>query len=171
MFYEPILIEPVSIRGRMAFGVTCLEGVCTALRVESKAVQELIEVLWRFTESETLGTWEGDIRAALPDKEGDVDGYAEKFGLTHLDNAKQRFVTELIDTVIGVGRGNLYGGFISAYTLDLTLKIALLLHDRGFEVPDIQHFAVSSVEEFDGWGKAISRDAFQTEKAKRGRES
>jgi hypothetical protein len=160
MFYEPILIDPVSIRGRMAFGVTCLESVCTALRIESKAMQDLIEVLWRFTESKMLGEWEGDICAALPAREGDVEAYTTHFGLRHLNDAQQRFVTGLIDTVIEVGRGNLYAGFVSVHTRDPTFKIAVMLHERGFAVPDIQRFAISSVEEFHGWGNPISREAF-----------
>lgn len=160
MFFEPVLIDPISIRGRVAFGITCLENVCETLSLNSPSMASLIDLLWTFTQSRELDVWEGEVVDALPENERDVSAYADKFEYSHLEDRDQQFVTELINAVVEIGCANLYAGFESSFTRDEAFAVAKMLYCRGYSVPDIERFRCSRVEEFHGWGDPISRDAF-----------
>lgn len=43
------LLELISITGRFAFGVTCLERLCEEWQIKNQEINELIELLWTFT--------------------------------------------------------------------------------------------------------------------------
>lgn len=60
---EDVLIElrKTSIRGRMAFGITCLELACQAFTLDTPKLQQLINHLWSFTSSLDFSQWEEDL--------------------------------------------------------------------------------------------------------------
>ena len=50
-------VERISIRGRLALAVTCLENVCREWNICSPALERLLTHLWTFTDSMRLDEW------------------------------------------------------------------------------------------------------------------
>lgn len=160
--YEPSLIDPVPIRGRMAFGVTCLQRVCGAWGIDDLKMCRLLDRLWAFVEQERLDLWDADITAALP-RAARVDeprAYATAFGFDHLDAARRDFLHRLIRQVLRVGQANLYGGFRNELTREPTFEVAVMLHSYLIPVPDIARFRQPYASDGVGWGYPCSREAF-----------
>jgi hypothetical protein len=157
---EELFFEPVSIIGRFAFGVICLEKLCQEWKVKSQQINELIEFLWTFTSSHGLDTWESCINDTLPDYKNEVP---IKFGFDFLDKDKQETLTDTILEVIEIAGANLYGAFKSEYTMVHTLKVASLLETYNIELPDLKPFAKSKVTEFHGWGNPVDKSFFKNE--------
>ena len=54
----------ISIRGRLAFGMTCLEKLVIALESDHPLLQtNVFPKIWEFTSSDDLSEWEENIRA------------------------------------------------------------------------------------------------------------
>lgn len=154
---EALVFEHISIIGRFAFGLTCLERTCQAWQVKSKQMNELIEFLWTFTSSHELDTWEGHIYEILPDYTYEVP---KKFVFDFLKKDKQEILTDMILEVIEIAEANLYCGFRSEYTIVHTLKVVSLLEENNIELPDLKPFQKSKVTEFHGWGNPVDKSFF-----------
>lgn len=157
---EKLFLETISIVGRVAFGVTCLERLCEGWNVKSQQMNELIGLLWTFTSSNDLSVWERQINEILPDYTYEVPA---KFGFEFLLKDKKETLTDAILEVIEIGRANLYGGFKSEYTMVHTLKIASFLKKNNIAIPDLKPFQKSKVTEFHGWGNAVDKSFFKME--------
>ena len=136
-------IDQISIIGRVAFGITCLERVCEAWEIRGFHMERFIEHLWDFTSSEDLSTWENDILKMLPEVEGVGYLYAEAFGFQYLDQEYQNRMALLLDDIVQIGRGNLYSGFVSSISREPLIRVATMLEKAGIPVPDIKPFARS----------------------------
>lgn len=100
----------VSIRGRFAFALVCIERSASLLAVQSPALNELLETLWDFTSSMDLGQWESEVLARVTPMLAAIDGAnAQEDALSTLPAPLRR---QLYDAVEEVGRGNLYGGVV-----------------------------------------------------------
>jgi hypothetical protein len=151
--------ELISITGRFAFGVTCLEQICHEWQVNTDKINELIELLWSFTLSNDLSIWEKQINEILPVY---INEIPIKFGFEFLDKSKQEILSEIILEVIEIGGANLYGAFDSKLTMVHTLKVASLL-ENNMALPDIKPFKKSKVTEFHGWGNKVDKSFFKEE--------
>lgn len=155
---EALFFEPISIIGRFAFGLTCLEHTCQAWQVKSQKMNELIEYLWTFTSSHGLDTWESELNEFLPNYTYEMP---TRFEYGFLENDKQELLTDLILEVIEIAGANLYGGFRSEYTMVHTLKVASLLEENNIELPNLTPFQKSKVTEFHGWGNPVDKSFFK----------
>jgi len=54
-------LKKISITGRLAFGITCLEQYIKEQNLKNKWLDRLIDVLWEFTTSEDLEEWDNKI--------------------------------------------------------------------------------------------------------------
>lgn len=156
---EMSILETISIVGRVAFGVTCLEHLCEKWNIKNQQMVELIELLWTFTSSNNLSVWESQINEILPDYTYEIP---IKFGFEFLLKDKQETLTDVILEVIEIGGANLYGGFKSEYTIGHTLKVASLLENNNIELPDLKPFQKSKVTEFHGWGNSVDKSFFKS---------
>jgi len=75
---EKLLFELISIRGRMAYGITCLEKVCTIWNIKNEKMNIFIKCLWTFTSSGNLAKWEEKVLSLLPNND-EIEVYANKF--------------------------------------------------------------------------------------------
>lgn len=155
-----LLFKTISIRGRLAYGVTCLERLCKTWNVLNKRMDLLIETLWAFTSSENLADWENTILNLLPDDDR-VETYACEFGYSHLEITKQKVLTNIIWDVMEIGQGNLYGAFESKYSLLPLIKAISTLEKNKIDLPKIKLFKKSNVLECNGWGNPIEKDNFK----------
>src|SRR5687768_15520281 len=96
--------KEISIRGRLAYGVTCLEKALEQFNIKNDLIEkEVLPVIWEFTKSTDLAKWEESINKIDPLNE--VSG-----PLKDLYGQLPSFIPEMISNVIEIGAGNLYGG-------------------------------------------------------------
>ena len=96
VFMEKSLFDAISIRGRLAYGVTCLEGICQTWNVKMEKINLLIETIWEFTLAENLADWDNAVRELLPDDDR-IETYANEFGYINLDYIQQEVLTNTRD--------------------------------------------------------------------------
>lgn len=156
--YEASLIDSVSIRGRMAFGVTCLQRVCHSWGVKGDCMRDLIDLLWAFVEQERLDNWEDTVTETV--RHPSPDAFAAKFAFDHLDSAKRNFLADLVCLVVQIGRANLYCGYVNEATRTPTFRIALMLQSYLIPIPEIERFRQPLLSGGAGWGHPCSRTAF-----------
>lgn len=146
----------------MAFAITCLERVCTAWEIKSEPMDRLLGALWKFVSSKDLGEWlEEILPRALPVSDFTPSECASEFAYSHCSYEQKQIMCCLIEEVISVGEGNIYGGYRSEYTLEPTLFVAELLKRYAIELPDLSPFAKSHVSEEGGWGKSVEPGFFR----------
>jgi hypothetical protein len=150
-------LKRISITGRMALGITCLENILRTLSIECEELSKFISLLWKFTSSNTLDDWEEqvcqEVELLFRSKETSVS-QVSKIPL---------YIFEIIDEVIEIGRGNLYCGIreYSEYTLFALLKVLNSMEKNNFAIPRLDKFKKSSFSEFDGWGNRVDPSYFK----------
>jgi hypothetical protein len=158
-------IDQISIRGRFAFGVSCLQTACKVWDVTSDPLDSLFEQLWKFTNSDRLDIWIDETLSMLPEFGWNPNEhstmYAKAFNLTNLDERRQRILATLIEEVVNIGSGNLFGGFVSEFTRIPTLKVGAILDREGISLPCLDRFKRSHVSEYHGWGDRVPPSFFQ----------
>lgn len=157
---EKSLFEFISIRGRIAYGITCLERLCTIWNVKNRKMDIFIECLWAFTSSNNLAHWEESILSLLPDND-EIEIYANKFGYNNLHPLNQKILTNAIWDVIEIGQGNLYGAFDSKFSLYPLMTVIETIENQNIELPEITLFTHSKVSERGGWGNIIDKCYFK----------
>lgn len=155
------VLEPISIIGRFAFGASCFEKVCKDWGVRTSQIAEFIKLLWTFTSSNRLDLWEKDVLKYLPEDD-DLISYDIKFGIGFLSHEQQLVMVDLILEIIELGRGNLYAGFKSEFTLVPILNIVALLENNNIILPNIEPFERSKADECHGWGRNVDKSFFMT---------
>ena len=155
-----LLFKTISIRGRLAYGATCLERLCKVWNVQNEKMDLLLETLWTFTSIENLADWDNTVRHMLPDNDR-VEMYAYEFGYSHLEMIKQKILTNTIWDVMEIGQGNLYGAFKSEYSMLPLINVIGTLKKNKIDLPIIKPFKKSSILECDGWGKPIDKSNFK----------
>lgn len=167
-------LKRVSIRGRVAFGITCLETYFKHLNLqEDSLVRELLEKLWEYVSSNSLDKWEEEIKEYLPyiilDTHSDNKFENYKF-LTKsqfiayqlLYHSLPKTAVSMIDMVAEIAFGNLYGGVVSYSegTFDDTMVVIDLMNREQMALPDLSLFERSAFSEFHGWGNAVNKAFF-----------
>ena len=165
--------KKISITGRLAFGIKCLEQYVNENKLENKWIDRLIDTLWEFTTSEDLGEWDKKISDLEPNNILDThpNNNAEDYeSLTESEfnnlkdfyqNSSEDFIY-LADTIIDIGTTNLYGatGSYSKNTLESTMFIYEFAKEKLKSIPDIEKFKISKYSERYGWGNRIEKKAF-----------
>lgn len=67
------LFKTISIRGRFAFGVMCIEKYLFENKIENPWVEKILILLWEFTNSESLDIWDEKISDINPQNILEVD--------------------------------------------------------------------------------------------------
>ena len=153
---EKSLFEQISIRGRMAYGITCLENLCETWNIKNEKMNLLIECLWTFTLSVHLVKWDEEIHSLLPDND-EIETYANEFKYDNLNSVQQKVLSNTIWDVIEIGQGNLYGAFNSKFSLLPLMVVIETLEKQNIELPEITQFEKSKVSEHNGWGLPVDK--------------
>ncbi|MDO7851944.1 hypothetical protein [Hymenobacter convexus] len=167
-------LKETSIRGRVAFSITCLEIYFKHLNLQDDTlVQALLEKLWEFTPSNSLDEWEYEITGFLPTVILNSSA-SEKFeNVTFLKHPQSKAYQKLylslpetlvtmIDTVADIGFANLYAGTAgySKSTFDETMIVIDLMNQPQLPLPDLSRFERSEFSKFHGWGTAVNKEFF-----------
>ena len=164
-------IKDISIRGRFAFGVKCLEQYISENNIESKWIEKLLNTLWEFTSSERLDIWDEKIKELDPwnildthpdNKAGDYKTLSEKefYELKGFYNSLDKEFINMVGNAIEIGTGNLYGGTgeFSNETLQPTLELIKIAKNQLKNIPSMESFGFSKFSEKHGWGNEFDRD-------------
>lgn len=164
----------ISILGRVALGIRCLEifGEALGINREEKIIR-LLRLLWDFTSTSQLDVWETQIHefdpaflqeeAALNDFKG-VEVLTQAEALDYYKFYQQLPVDYLnsISLVIEIGRNNLYAGTgeYSSSTLVPLLELQRIMEQNQIPCPALEPFEKSHFSEFHGWGFPRERAFF-----------
>ena len=152
----------ISIRGRLAFGMTCLEKLVSSLNLDHPLLQTIVfPKIWEFTSTDDVGEWEQRINDVDPlcvlDDKADSD-------LKTLYNKLPKDIVATISDVIEIGTANIYGGTgdNSPMTLEPLNSVINTMTKLKVPLPDINTFKKSSFSQFHGWGDNQTRDYYMT---------
>lgn len=153
-------LKSISITGRMAYAITCLEIIIRDRKLNQVDFQPLLNALWNFTSNSDLSDWEELIMPFIPDAAGAGQNYAYK---PYRSSSQETLAC--IDEIIEVGRGNLYAGVRthSPATLESTLHVVRYMVANSHSLPAIENFQRSpfTLQDQHGWGKRVDRVFFQ----------
>jgi hypothetical protein len=159
----------VSIRGRVAFGICCLENALTQLGYPLTEWQLVLAQLWKYTEQSMLDDWHEVTAEYVPeavleelpfDKKGNEYVSQElNAALGMLYRGVPRFIHELIDEIFWAGTIELYGALVNGGEQSLlhTLAMVKLMKDNTIPLPGYPAYTVF-LELSGGWGKPFTRE-------------
>ena len=159
--------QEISIRGRLAYGVTCLESVLKHYGIKNELLDEIVlPSIWAFTSSRDLGAWDNSINKIDPNNLlGDsviISSSNAENPLKRLYQSLPDFIVEMISNVIEIGTANLYGGTQqgSPHSLKPLKNVIQACKMNNVTLPDITPFKKSLFEEYHGWGHERERNFF-----------
>jgi hypothetical protein len=166
------ILKQLSIRSRMALGITCLERLLKGFAI-AHPLCKVIDHLWEFTSSNQLDDWLDIAYEMAPDCILDPHPTAiENFSFLSTDFVKELKTTynslpddiiKAIEAVISIGMNNIYSG-VENYrprTLQPLREVLKITQSNEVSIPDIDIFLRSPFSEQDGWGEARSKQFFQ----------
>jgi hypothetical protein len=144
---EMAILKQITMRGRMAFALACLERLASNLNYTSPKYLELLGLLWEFTETEnftkrnqklTIPQWE-HIRAfgfwLIDDEKRPKPSYnSEPF--SDLPEA----VAGMLGLCAAIGEAHLYGAFLSEDSECLLEKIFDVMDEQRVQPPALDRF-------------------------------
>jgi hypothetical protein len=151
-------LKRISIRGRMALAITCLDMILTDRKVDSVEKLSLLDIFWQFVENEeeNLAKWDQDRRQhdLLMDLTNYAGGWTSekptKYSFAELDD----WIYQVIFEVDELGLGELYSavqGF-SNNTLENLTAILNLIVEHGYTIPSLEPFLRSPFDDTSKWG-------------------
>jgi|GEM_PF-449837 len=155
----------VSVRGRVAFGICCLENALTALGIPLSDWQLVLSQLWKYTEQARLDDWHEVTAEYLPVAVLEYIPFEKKgceyltpelaAALQSLYTKVPAFMHELLADIFETGIIELYGGLVNGgeQSLKYTLRIINLMRNKKLPLPPYEAFQrVGS-----GWGHPFTR--------------
>ena len=163
------IFKLISIRGRLAYGIFCLEQAFKESNKENELSSKIIKILWEFTTSENLSEWEEEITDYEPIYVND-DSFIGYETLTNDQVLELKGfyknlpynIIQLIENSIDIGMSNLYSGTgeFSPSSLEPTMKVFKTAQLSLSKKPNPEAFLISKYTEFHGWGNNINRQDF-----------
>lgn len=172
-------VKKISIRGRFAYGLICLEMLKERVNQSSPELDLLIQNMWKITNTDKLGSWQTDFIENNPItlvqdyqliKEGKVT--FEQIGFETIQNeiefeSKISFVKllkdpipQLVDKLCQIANQNISAGCgeYSELTLEPTIELINII-DRSqiIKRPKIEIVEFSQFTENNGWGDKFEK--------------
>jgi hypothetical protein len=164
------LFKKISIRGRFAFGIMCIEEYLLENKIENPCIEKLLMHLWEFTESENLDIWDERISDLNPNNilEVDYEKFPNDFPTINASEYRElkkiyenlnADLIKLISETIEIGISNLYGGTgeYSKYSLIPTLEVYKIAEKIISKKPDVDNFVQFKYSESNGWGNKFTK--------------
>ena len=151
----------ISIRGRLAYGASCLENALQHFNIEDDLLhKKVLPQIWAFTSSFDLANWDASVRQIDP--VCILDDHVPNNALQILYSNLPAIIVEMISDVIEIGTGNLYGGTSdnSLFSMKPLLRVINACKANHIKLPDLDPFKKSSFEEAHGWGLAREKNFF-----------
>jgi hypothetical protein len=154
----------VSVRGRVAFSICCLETAILHFVAESESWRFLLDELWKYTTESRLDRWQEIIAEYTPSvildqehfSDGDFEFIDEQlFNRLHrLYSQHESVLSELVDLVFDVGTIELFGSIdgFGQESLNQACRVMEKVQAIGLRLPELDRFATYSRLERRGWG-------------------
>ncbi len=168
---EMIILKQISMRGRMAFGLACVERLAAKYNFQSSKYMELLGLLWEFTETENFGEW--NLRLT-----GGQWEHVRAFGFWLINDEGRpkpnsnpfpdapEVVVAMLGLCAAIGEAHLYGAFVSEESECLLEKVLAIMAEEGVPLPPLDRFQrndVNATPDFPGIGFPASRSFYLTE--------
>ena len=164
---EEAILKEMSIKGRFAFAMRCLELLLDKERdIDKPIVQRILAQLWSYTKSDRLDDWEEEVFAFDPQLQAvDIEEFSSP-AKKEIEEIREYYLTasetvrELISAIISIGRDNLYAATIdySKSTLTPTVRVMNLTQEVVGRIPDVESFRKFAFSDRDGWGISFGRE-------------
>jgi hypothetical protein len=173
-------LKTISIRGRFAYGLMCLEYLVDKLNPDLTELELLIRRMWKMTNIDKLGWWQNEFVennpiVMLADYELMKSGKITfaQIGLETIKSEKEfenrisfmkllkEPIPQVIDKLTQIANQNISAGCgkYSELTLDPTIElINIIENSRIIKTPEIEKVKFSKFTENNGWGNKFSRD-------------
>jgi len=177
IFYKKLKLKLklISILGRMAYSIECLENSILTLKINNIIVESdeamiklIIDRLWEFTESRDLSVWEQKVVDMSPHvifdfhENNNFEDY-ETLSAKEICELKlfyekcPLYFSDIIDSCVGVGLSNLYGGIVGAAqdSIDKVINIIKIMTENNIKIPDVNGYLRFAFK--DGWGDSFTK--------------
>lgn len=156
-------IKLISIRGRVALGIVCLEKYLDKINLtEDLRIQRITKSLWAFASTDDIEYWDTTVTQYELNHEGCpvaieivfIEDKRHVFNYNDLYKNAPKDLSEFISSIIKIGINNIYSGtgLYSETTLTPTLEVLDLMDKNSLEIPSLEIFKKSSFKEKHGWG-------------------
>ncbi len=155
--------KKISIRGRVAFAICCLESIIIANRYDINDWSVLLNKLWMIAELEVVSDWLYIVAECLPENILEVASYDYgSFQYINEDEYEQLYelyskcredIWELIEIIFDLGTAQMYSnikGFSEA-TLSELEKVITFMKAKNIDMPSVSQFRMLLY--CDGWGE------------------
>jgi len=175
MIYLQFRLRQISIPGRLAYSIECLENVISILIDKSIIIKSdeifirlIIDRLWEFTESQDLSVWEKRGVEISPFVIFDVheENYFEDYetlSVQELHDLKSfyekcpNYLNDVIDNCVEIGLSNLYGGItgVAQTSIDKVKNIIELLAENKIKIPNVDRYSKFKFK--NGWADNFTK--------------
>ena len=154
----------ISLRGRVAYGVSCFESALLALNYNLSDWKIILNYLWEFTSSNNLEDCNTITNELIPEHLLEFKTY-EEHEFERLSKEEFQYLYKLyqnIDESINslfygiheLGASHAYGtvsGYGESSLKSLERLINLMLNNK-YPLPSVEQFLIFSIKENEGWG-------------------
>lgn len=162
---EALPFADVSIRGRVAYGIRCLESFIERNRCLSEEWSSVLSLLWSYTDS-PLDKWQEAVSRLVPrclmEMSGDTEELQPGLSAEKLRNmylSADKAIIHIIELIYYMGTCELYGK-ISGHgqaSLERLSEVIRAVKCRDIQLPEASAFLRFSFEENGGWGERFDR--------------
>jgi hypothetical protein len=159
--------ESISIRGRFAFALACLEALAAKWNVGGDYFGQLLALLWEFTSRPMLaskrdGDWWRDFGALRGGKWDDLVGRI-KADNPGLSSDQLHAIRHACEELYRLGGTDMYAQPQVWNSIPATLNVAGILIRWGVPLPALAPFARSRWDEHQAFGATRTREFFMGE--------
>lgn len=159
--------EDISIKGRVAYGINCLENAINHYNYGKEKWQFVLGQLWKFTDIEYLDDWYYQTAEFMPDSILEDEKYneadfefidkAQFYKLYDLYTNANEPVKRMIRMIFDIGSKELYGKIQghSDSTLKHLKEVMNLCQSENIKLPNGEIYRKYSFEENGGWGESF----------------
>jgi hypothetical protein len=141
--------EPISVRGRSAFALTCLEVLGQRWRIDAPYFHQLLGLLWEFTSRPLLVKWFDEVRETASPRRRDFASRLRD-AAPHLGSDQVHAVRHALDELMALGGTDMYVEPQVGNTIGPALNVAGILIRWGLPLPPLGRFARSRWDEAAG---------------------
>lgn len=163
----------ISIRGRFAFGMKCLEACLESNGIKEDSLNEIISKSWEFTTSVRMDIWLEEMVPLVPNHvlEYTQEDPMEEF--THIGKTKTlilremylkipKFINQIFMNSFYIGREHIYSKVKnnSPETIEYLNEIIELMESNEVPLPSKNKYLELEINKERGWGEPVERSYF-----------
>jgi hypothetical protein len=158
----------VSIRGRLAYAISCLENALKYYKCNTTDWRIVLEQLWTYTDIQFFDDWHYTIAEILPESVlesniFDVDDHEyinemQFICLHNLYSNTNNEIKDIIQFIFNIGICEFYGKLenYGQLTLDNMEVLINYMISNSIPLPDMSRFKVFYYDDGNGWGEKFS---------------